>query len=248
MKVFVSHIREEASLAIVLKEWIESSFVGQCEVFVSSDSDDIPAGSKWLDQIDQALEQASALIVLCSPASLSRPWINFETGCAWIKRVPIIPVCHSGAKKGSLPPPISMFQALELDQEEFVPNLLASLAKHLSFSKVPRIDERAMRQELNRALSHIEVPEKEAEEAKVSSDAFGEEIISVLTMISRWDYGESTVTELASSFNVSEERMKYYLDILQEQKLIDFSAALGRKTFYYLTKGGRKFLIEKGLL
>ena len=51
----------------------------------------MPAGSKWLEEIDQALAAAVVLLVLCSPASLRRPWINFETGCGWIKRVP----CHS---------------------------------------------------------------------------------------------------------------------------------------------------------
>ena len=56
MNVFISHISEEAHIAKVLKEWIESSFLGQCDVFVSSDKEDIPAGSKWLDQIDTALE------------------------------------------------------------------------------------------------------------------------------------------------------------------------------------------------
>jgi hypothetical protein len=55
MKLFISHISEEASLALVLKDWIESSFAGQCQVFVSSDKDDIPAGSRWLDEIDKAL-------------------------------------------------------------------------------------------------------------------------------------------------------------------------------------------------
>jgi hypothetical protein len=154
MRVFISHISEEAPLAHVLKDWIESSFAGQCDVFVSSDKDDIPAGSKWLEEIESALESASALIVLCSPSSLARSWISFETGCGWIKHVPIIPICHSGQKKASLPPPLSMLQALELDDQDFVYNLLSSLAKHLGFGKVPRIDQAAMRSQLTEAAGH----------------------------------------------------------------------------------------------
>ena len=34
MKVFISHIAEEAALASVLKDWIESTFLGQVDVFV----------------------------------------------------------------------------------------------------------------------------------------------------------------------------------------------------------------------
>jgi hypothetical protein len=148
IRVFISHISEEAPIAQILKDWLESSFAGQCEVFVSSDKDDIPAGSRWLEVIDGAVGSASALIVLCSPSSISRPWINFEMGGAWVKRIPIIPICHSGQEKNSLPSPISMLQALELDDEHFVIDLLSSLAKHLGFGKVPRIDQAAMRKEL----------------------------------------------------------------------------------------------------
>src|ERR1044072_1906616 len=108
-KIFLSHISEEAPLAKVLKEWIESTFAGQCEVFVSSDKSSNPPGSRWLDLIDSALTDSKAFIVLCSPSSLRRPWINFETGCGWIKRVPVIPLCHSGQKSGQLPMPISLF-------------------------------------------------------------------------------------------------------------------------------------------
>jgi len=148
IRVFISHINEEAPIAQVLKDWLESSFAGQCEVFVSSDKDDIPAGSRWLEVIDGAVGAASALIVLCSPSSISRPWINFEMGGAWVKRIPIIPICHSGQKKNALPSPISMLQALELEDEHFVIDLLSSLAKHLGFGKVPRIDQAAMGKEL----------------------------------------------------------------------------------------------------
>ncbi|MGE5239319.1 MAG: toll/interleukin-1 receptor domain-containing protein [Chloroflexota bacterium] len=155
MRVFISHISEEAAIARVLKDWIESSFAGQCDVFVSSDKDDIPAGSRWLEDIDGAVASASALIVLCSPSSLSRPWIIFETGCGWAKRVPIIPICHSGQKKGALPPPISMLESLELDDKDFVNDLLSSLATHHGLAKFPRVDQAAMRRELLEAAGQI---------------------------------------------------------------------------------------------
>lgn len=123
-KIFLSHISEEAPIAIVLKDWIESSFAGQCEVFVSSDKSSNPPGSRWLDLVDTALSDSKAFIVLCSPNSLHRPWINFETGCGWIKRVPIIPICHSGQEAGNLPMPISLFQGVELESSDFIEVLL----------------------------------------------------------------------------------------------------------------------------
>ncbi len=114
MNAFISHIKEEAGIALKLKECIESTFAGQVEVFVSSDVRDLPAGSKWLTEIDAALNSSLVFLVLCSKNSLKRPWINVEMGCVWIKGVPIIPLCHSGQTKGELPSPISSFQALEM--------------------------------------------------------------------------------------------------------------------------------------
>ena len=136
MKIFVSHITEEAPIALAIKEWVESTFAGQCDVFVSSDRQDLPPGSQWLAGIDSALNDARALIVICSPSSIARLWVNFETGCAWIKRLPILPVCHSGQRKSELPPPLSLFQALEIDAEDFVRTFLSGLAGHLEIKRL----------------------------------------------------------------------------------------------------------------
>ncbi len=151
LKLFISHINEEAPLALKLKEWIETTFLGKCEVFVSSDADDVPAGTKWFDEIERALDGAAALIVLCSPSSLTRPWINFETGCGWMKRIPIIPLCHSGQEKSALPQPIARFQALDISAERSETMLIDALAIHFGFTKSPRIDTVAMRRELEAA-------------------------------------------------------------------------------------------------
>lgn len=53
--VFISHITQEADLALKLKELIEGSFLGMIEVFVSSDETSISAGSRWLDNITESL-------------------------------------------------------------------------------------------------------------------------------------------------------------------------------------------------
>jgi hypothetical protein len=155
LNILISHISEEASIADVFKDWIESTFLGQCEVFASSDTEDLPAGNKWINEIDKTLDSAVALLVLCSPASLKRPWINFETGWGWIKGVPIIPICHSGQKKDELTPRISTFESLEINSGGFVSDLFSKLAEHLGFEKFPRIDQDAMLHELTAAISSI---------------------------------------------------------------------------------------------
>ena len=64
--VFISHITEEAELALKLKDLIESSFLGMIEVFVSSDETSISAGARWLDNITESLSNCSIELILCS--------------------------------------------------------------------------------------------------------------------------------------------------------------------------------------
>ena len=64
MIAFISHISEEKNLALVFKKWIESSFLGQISVFVSSDPQSIPAGNKWREDLTYALDESKLLIIL----------------------------------------------------------------------------------------------------------------------------------------------------------------------------------------
>lgn len=152
-KIFISHINEEALLAVHLKKWIEGAFAGQCDVFVSSHPKDLPAGTKWLEAISKALESASVLIVLCSPASISRPWINFEAGCCWNREIPIIPVCYSGQRRDNLPPPLSSLQSLELEEGKFSEELIYALGGHLAIKPTSEIDYQYINKELVKAAS-----------------------------------------------------------------------------------------------
>ncbi|PWW84198.1 hypothetical protein CYK95_04780 [Clostridium perfringens] len=97
--VFISHITEEKELAYKVKELIEESFLEMMEVFVSSDGESITAGDRWLDNITNSLTSCVIELILCSSESIKRPWINFEAGAGWIRKIPVIPLCHSGMKK-----------------------------------------------------------------------------------------------------------------------------------------------------
>ena len=111
--IFLSHISEEGSLASLIKDRLEADFLSLIEVFVSSDTRSIPPGDAWLKAVDQNLSQASALIVLASPESVRRPWITFETGAGWARKVPTIILCHSGMSPGVLPLPLGQLQSFQ---------------------------------------------------------------------------------------------------------------------------------------
>ncbi|GJM14932.1 MAG: hypothetical protein DHS20C13_02590 [Thermodesulfobacteriota bacterium] len=254
--IFISHIGEEASLGIVLKDWIESTFSGNCDVFLSSDINDIAAGDKWFDNIDEALNDSNIMIVLCSENSISRPWINFEAGCGWIKELPIISICYLGVSKSSLPEPLSRFQNLNLEDDNFISDLFLSLKKHFNLTKIPKIDKKEMETELNRALEQIktEAPlPKSKEKHKINvqeekiTDIPGEARDALLLMSKGRKTIDVTPKYLAEMFGMSEQKMRYFLDILHEHKLVEELSAFGQIS-YCLNSDGRKYLFENGLL
>ncbi|MFM5588721.1 toll/interleukin-1 receptor domain-containing protein [Aeromonas rivipollensis] len=138
--VFISHITEENELAEILSKEIKRSYLGMLDTFVSSDGQSLPAGGRWLDQIDTALKNSAIQISLCSPQSIKRPWINFEAGASWIRKIPVVPVCHSGLTKGSLPIPLAMLQAADIGNKSDLEVMFNELTKVLGASQTPNID------------------------------------------------------------------------------------------------------------
>src|SRR4051812_47057901 len=116
-KIFISHISDESVLAVILKNRLLKDFLGLIDVFVSSDEVSIDAGANWLEAIKSALESARVELVLCSKASIKRPWINFEAGAGWLKGLPIVPICHTGLRPNDLPMPLTVLQAIEASKE-----------------------------------------------------------------------------------------------------------------------------------
>lgn len=138
-KLFLSHVAEEAPLAEALKFHLGRDFLGLVDIFVSSDLESIAAGTNWLSSLEQALRDASVLLVLCSRASLSQPWVNFEVGAAWIKPIPIVPVCHSGLRTGDLPIPFSVLQGVQANTTSGLKRVYSLVAGKLN-CEVPQKD------------------------------------------------------------------------------------------------------------
>jgi hypothetical protein len=131
MRAFLSHISEEALEATAIKEQIEKALPGT-EVFVSAA--DIHLGDAWLRQIDQALGDATVVLTLCSPNSVRRPWLNFESGGGWARKLRVIPLCHKGMRKDDLPDPMGAFHGIELVTPDACLKLVLQLADHFHVS------------------------------------------------------------------------------------------------------------------
>lgn len=137
--VFISHIHEEQEIAIAFKELVEASFLGMIDVFVSSDGSSVSMGAKWLESISDALKKCAVEIVVCSPASVQRPWIQFEAGACWVRDIPVVPLCHSRLTPSSLPIPLNLLNGATATDKKSIELILPVLAKALG-SNVPKAD------------------------------------------------------------------------------------------------------------
>lgn len=137
--VFVSHINQEAQIATQFKNLMEMSFLHMLHIFVSSDPESNPRGANWIDEITGALKTCQLGILICSPQSIKRPWINFEAGAFWVRGIPTIPVCHSGLLPSELPLPIALLNGVKAGDAKDMETLIPVFAKIVGGSS-PKID------------------------------------------------------------------------------------------------------------
>src|SRR5262245_55012636 len=114
IEIFLSFLTVESRLADIVHKHIEADFLGLVRVFVATDVTSIPVGAQWFDSILAALQASDLHLVLCSPESIGRPWIHYEAGAAGIRRIPTVPLCHSGLETEQLPVPLSQSQGIQL--------------------------------------------------------------------------------------------------------------------------------------
>lgn len=126
MKIFISHYHVEKALAIAVKQELLQIFGGLVDVFIA---DDIHFGSNWLNEVSQKLSETDTVLVLFSPDSVVRPWINIEAGYGVMTGKYVIPLCHSGLDKKNLPVIYALQQSIELCERDDITKLFSQIAE-----------------------------------------------------------------------------------------------------------------------
>lgn len=247
--IFISHIHEEANLALLLKNWIEDTFLGQIEVFVSADDRDIVIGDEWFNRISHALDTAKVVLLLCSPDSIKRPWISFEAGWAWSKRIALAPVCHSGLAITELPRPLSNRQAILLEESDALSRLVRALGQHHGITKLPRIADKDFQNELHELLKNkLVVKDAAPNIAKTSNNTeFFDERNQILQLLEK-SSRSLTSEHISSSTGISISIVKVLVSRLDTEDLIWTSLTINGPTSYGISDKGREHLLACGLL
>jgi hypothetical protein len=172
--IFLSHINVESRLADLIKRRLVSDFIGLVDLFESSDRLSIPAGAKWLTEVMEGLQRADLHLILCSPDSTSRPWIQFEAGAAYLRQIPIVPLCHSGLTSAQLPVPLSENKGVQISEPEGLIELYRAISTSLG-SSIPNVDFQAFANQVV-AFEAEYAREREITAPKISSEKVVERI------------------------------------------------------------------------
>ncbi len=112
-RVFVSHAAVDRAVATLFADKLQVALPA-AGIFVASRLGSIPPGEDWLDIIRGQLRAADIYFVICTPESIERPWVWFESGAAWMSDRRVIPVTAGTLEKGEVPMPSQANQALDL--------------------------------------------------------------------------------------------------------------------------------------
>jgi hypothetical protein len=136
--LFMSFIHDEVQEATFVRRFIHNALSSPVDSFMSSDRSAIYAGEDWMARIFKELEETKVLVSMLSPVSVSKPWINFEAGAAWMNKKVVIPACIGGLTVGNLPKPYSSLQALDVETFDGMYYLVSSVAHHLGLPEPAR--------------------------------------------------------------------------------------------------------------
>ncbi|MGA1870590.1 MAG: toll/interleukin-1 receptor domain-containing protein [bacterium] len=109
-KIFLSYSHADRAW---VEQFVHSLTSHQIDVWY--DVNDIKAGDRWQDLIQDALRKSSILVAILSKSSINRPWMFFEVGAAVADGKRVIPVLIQGLDVRDLPSLLIQFQVVAVD-------------------------------------------------------------------------------------------------------------------------------------
>jgi hypothetical protein len=123
--VFISYARDD-------RPWVREFAAALRQAGVSSlfDEDALEPGSRWVEQIGEALRESRTLIVVVSERSVRSEWVSFEVGAAIADRKRIIPVLASPVDRQTIPGYLRHLKAVDEPSPVAAARRVAEVVSH----------------------------------------------------------------------------------------------------------------------
>ena len=136
--VFISYVHHDLLVAQELRAWLADVAGDSFDVFLAADEKSLPLGSWWMPGINAALQNASLLLVLVSPAALFSQWIAFECGVVSGQGKLVIPLLLPNVDAASLAEPLRQRQLMQLKSSSDLESVLKRINRELGTRRRPR--------------------------------------------------------------------------------------------------------------
>ncbi|AYN86670.1 toll/interleukin-1 receptor domain-containing protein [Commensalibacter melissae] len=205
----------------IIKKNIKELLLSSVNVFVSSDDQSITLGNKWLETVSNNLEKCIFIIVLCSQESIKKPWINFECGAGWTRKIPIIPICHSNLTVANLPIPLNLLQGFDIQKQGKLTELISRISKEINID-TPKFDEPSILKEIKEFEKNYQINsniKKELKEIEENNPSFYENLKVLFVN------GQINSSNCNTFFKITQssfDDIKQSLKNLQKNQLLEF--------------------------
>jgi hypothetical protein len=151
-RIFLSHTARDAKLAEEIAHGINNAFEGSIEVFLAKEA--IAVGSRWKDDIQEALRSCNGLISLITNSSINKPWILIEWAAFWLQedQKDIFILLGDSVNTNDLVAPMVDRQMGVITNLEHLRNLFRTLAQRAGVKKIPWADADTLQQTIKGAL------------------------------------------------------------------------------------------------
>ena len=114
--LFISHTESDKNHAEWLAEKLRNSYGKHVEVFLAHEY--IDKENRAYYPVQKNARQCKVFISLLSPASINAPWVSFEAGAAWVRKVPCVAIYFGGISMSEVPSPVKQFQVRKAFDEK----------------------------------------------------------------------------------------------------------------------------------
>ncbi len=238
-------------IAVALREWLPS-VLQHVDPWVSSE--DINKGEVWLAALLKQLETSEFGIICLVPENVEEPWIHFEAGALFrsIDTSRISPLLVR-VDLGDISGPLANFQATRFDREE-MRKLMHSINKSSS-KPIPadRLDRtfNSCWPDLERNVSTIIASQEETEpemDGEAMAEVLHEKQREILSFLAENPDADPVDLTIAHVIGESLTRARYHLDKLREHHFVQIVPNVAGEEVYELTRAGRAFAVEQGLI
>jgi len=158
--IFISCADEDIEYGKKIKSILIQCYEDEVKIFLYKG---IKGGDYWYPEIIKNLKKSSVSIILCSPTSVKKPWINFEAGFCNGVKIKCVPLLFNGCTSENLPGCLKSMQAKSTQSSDELRDGFYSVQKSVKRSGIPNIEE------IRDYFSTISLPMEESEKIKNDS-------------------------------------------------------------------------------